>query len=407
MGLEEAAKLAAFLSDTLTSFVPEINSLLQAVKSTTAVTTPVLDSGVLPARHRGGMPKALAVALIIGVALMEILAMFAGMWHEQWPAIFLLLLILAIAIHEFGHLMAGWAVGFCFNSIQVGPFLLETWYDVLRARISTDLMFLGHAGMYANNVRRLRARSLIYIAGGPAANIATVIFVVVLSHLVPSNPNSSFETVVGQLGGISLMLAMVSLVPITSTDGALIEMLLSSPFTARRFLATMALGSQFKRGLRARDWKQSWVRAAINIPDKSRNDFYANWMAYLVANDRKESELAAQRLERCLELSPLLPSLLRDLVAQEAAVFSAWFRMDSNLAEKWLLQVKRFHSLGPVVQARTEVALYCARCDFQSAIAAWERAFDLVQKLPEKSENSALKESWLEWRTEFEEWPRR
>lgn len=385
------------------TFVPEMNSVLHAVESTTADTTPILDSGVLPARHRGGIPKALAAGLVIGVALMEALTMLGGMWRENWPAIFLILLVLAIAIHEFGHLIAGWAVGFCFDSIHVGPFSLENWYGVLRARISTDITFLGYAAMFADNVRKLRRRCLIYFAAGPASNTATFIIVVVVSHLVPSNPNSGFETALRQLAAISLVLAMISLVPITSTDGALIEMLLSSPFESRRFLSTMALGSQFNQGRRPRDWKQTWVRAATSIPDKSTGEFYANWMAYLVANDRKQSDFAAQHLERCLELAPLLTSSLRDLVAQEAAVFTAWFRTDSNLAERWLRQVKILRSLGPVLKARTEVALHCARHEFDKAIRTWDRGFDLVQKLPTTPANRALLESLIEWRTEIKE----
>jgi len=340
---------------------------------------------------------------MFGVALMEALAMLGGMWHENWPAVFLLLVIVAIGIHELGHLITGWAVGFSFNSIQIGPFVLENSYSVLRAHISTDIMFLGYAGMFANNVRRLRRRSPIYIAAGPAANIATFVIVVIISRLVPSTPTSGVATAVGEFAAISLVLAMISLLPITSTDGASIEMLLSSSFATRRFLSTMALGSQFNQGLRARDWRQTWIKAATRIPDKSVSDFYASWMAYLAANDRKQIDLAARYLERCLEATPFLNARWRDLVAQEAAVFSAWFRMDAGVAKQWLTQIQKQRAFMPILQARIEIALECAQGDFDRAIAAWDKGFGLIQTLPMKPSNESLKDSWLEWRTEIQE----
>ncbi|HEY6180985.1 MAG TPA: M50 family metallopeptidase [Terriglobales bacterium] len=366
--------------------------------------TPILDSGILPQRHRRGIrPKALGGALLIGVVLMEILALLGGLWHEHWPAIFLALFILAITIHEVGHLVAGWVVGFHFSSIQVGPLMLENEYGVLRSRLSFDMMAFGSAGMYANGVRKLRRRSIVYIAGGPAANLLTVVVVVLVSYLIPSTSSSGLATAAGQLAAISLLLAMISLVPITSNDGAIIEMLLFSPFSARRYISTVALGSQFNQGIRAGLWKQTWVKAATYIPDKSHNEFYASWMAYLFANDRKNGALAAQYLERCLEITPSLTTMFRDLVAQEAVVFISWFKTDPTLAEKWLLQVKQRRSLPQLLQVRIEVALHCSRRDFDSALGAWEKGCGLVDKTPVKPSNASLRESWLEWRSEIQE----
>jgi hypothetical protein len=379
-----------------------MNFLFQA-DTATPDTTPILDSGVLPPRSRGGTPKVLATGLVLGVTLMELLTLLGGMWYEQWPAVFLLLFILAITIHELGHLIAGWAVGFHFAYLQIGPVLLDKQYGVFRARFSIDMMALGYTGMYSDRVRKLRRRSLIYIAGGPGANLITVLIVVVVSNLFPSHSTSGVVTAAGQLGAISLLLAMVSLVPLSSNDGALIEMLLNSPFAARRFISTLALGAQYNQGLRARDWKQTWLRSAINIPDESVSDFYASWMAYLAANDRKDADLAAQYLEHCLRITPVLTRSLRHLVAQEASVFNAWFRVDPNLAQKWLLHVKQERFLLPFQEARIEVALKCARRDYESAMAEWEKGFGLVQALPINPSTTSLKESWLEWRLEIQE----
>lgn len=380
-----------------------MHSILLTDSAGANLTTPILDSGVLSPRRGGGTPKVLAVGLIVGVILMESLAFAGGMWHENGPAIFILLCILAIAIHELGHLIAGWAVGFHFACLQVGPLLLEKQYGVIRAQLLTDMMALGFAGMYPDKVRGLRRRMLVCIAGGPAANVITLLFVVVLSNLVSFDSTSRVATATGQLAAVSLLIAMLSLVPLSSSDGALIEMLLCSPLAARRFISTLALGAQYNQGVQPRDWKQTWIKTSTCIPDKSRSDFYASWMAYLSANDRKDADLAAQYLERCLQATPFLTTHFRDLVAQEAAVFSAWFRRNPDLAKKWLLQLKERRSFAPILQARIEVALKCAHGDYHGAMNEWEKGSSLIQKLPMTPSTRALKESWLEWRLEIEE----
>jgi hypothetical protein len=207
----------------------------------------------------------------------------------------------------------------------------------------------------------------------------------------------------GQLAAILLLFAMISLAPLTANDGDLLQMLFVSPLQARRLISTMALRAQFKQGVRPRNWKQTWVKAALSIPDSSSSEFCAVWMAYLSANDRREADLAAAHLEHCLELTPALPATLRDLVAQEAAVFSAWFRDDASIAEKWLLQLNKRQPLLPVLQARIDVALNCANRDFDGSIAAWERGFRQLEQMPMQPPTKSLKESWLEWRAEIEQ----
>jgi hypothetical protein len=111
------------------------------------------------------MAKVLATGLIVGVVLMEGLALLGGMWREQWAAILMPLFILAITIHELGHLVAGGAVGFQFSSIQVGPLALESQYGTLRTWISLDMIALGYVRMYADKARKLRRRLLILLCG--------------------------------------------------------------------------------------------------------------------------------------------------------------------------------------------------------------------------------------------------
>jgi len=90
-------------------------------------------------------------------------------------------------------------------------------------------------------------------------------------------------------------------------------------------------------------------------------------------------------------------------VAQEASVHAAWVMRDPRLADKWLAQVKSRPLLPPIVQARIEVALNCARSDFDKAAVAYEKGLKLFQKMPMKPHIRVMKESWVEWWAEIEQ----
>ena len=119
--------------------------------------------------------------------------------------------------------------------------------------MSFDMMTLGHAGMYADRVSKLRRRLLIFIGGGPMANVLTILVVILAGRLTLPGPDSPVGTAAGQFAAISLLLAMLSIFPQSSNDGGLLEMLLCNPLAARRFMSTSALAAQYNQGTRARD----------------------------------------------------------------------------------------------------------------------------------------------------------
>jgi hypothetical protein len=137
---------------------------------------------------------------------------------------------------------------------------------------------------------------------------------------------------------------------------------------ARRWLSIIALGSQQHKGKRVKERRQTWLKAASSLRDNSVDEFSGNWMAYVSANGRKDEARAARYLERCLELASLLRPSVRDLVAMEGAVFTSWFRNDAQLAVKWVAQIKKLDLIQRLQRIRLNVALGCARRDFDAAL---------------------------------------
>lgn len=320
---------------------------------------------------------------------------------------FLLVLVLAVIVHELAHLLAGWLMGFRFSWLQVGPLSLRIEHGVLKTRFRLEMTALGYAGMHVDRLLHLRRRILIYVAAGPAANLLSVpASVLALNYGFPHLANTWAATPVAQFAFISLVFGMLSLIPRQSalmSDGARIRMLLRSRDLSRRWLSIAAIGSLYTKGARAKNWKHTWLQSAVLVHDGSLDEFTGNWLAYLSANARKDVPEAGARLERCLELVPMLPISTRDLVAQEAAVFSAWFRNDAVLGEKWITQLPKPKLIPRLVRLRLNVALCCAHQDYDAADLSWQEGLVFIESSTSGSAREPLKESWLEWKDEIQE----
>jgi hypothetical protein len=372
--------------------------------------TPILDSGVLPARARRTTWRGLSIGFVLGLlwALM-VIKVVGGQFENLFPGLGVLLLLfaifLAITVHEIGHLSAGWVVGFRFSVIRIGPFSFSLEHGRLRVGIRREMSVLGYAGMHIDSVRRLHRRMLIYVAAGPIGNLLSVpATVLIVNYAFPRLGKSWAAVPAAEFAVISLMFVMMSLVPIQSgllSDGARIAMLLRSRDRSRRWLSIAAIGMASNSGTRAKDWRRTSLQRATSVHDNSTDTFTGNWLAYLSANDRKDAATAADYLEKCLDFSPRLPVSLRDLVAQEAAVYSAWFRNDGSLADKWLTQVRKPLQMQRLVRLRLDVALRCGHQDYAAAALSWQEGMTFIERATSGDSQRRLKESWLEWQEEI------
>src|SRR5580765_5307620 len=106
--------------------------------------TPILDSGALPARARRTTWRGLSIGFVFGLLWAIIVTkIVGGQFENLFPGLGVLCLLfaifLAITVHEIGHLIAGWAVGFRFSVIRIGPFSLSLEHGRLRVRIRREL----------------------------------------------------------------------------------------------------------------------------------------------------------------------------------------------------------------------------------------------------------------------------
>lgn len=217
---------------------------------------------------------------------------------------YLLSFVLTVIVHEVGHLLGGWIVGFRFSFISIGPFSLKLEYGKIKLRVVRAMPAAGYAGMHVDRVRRLRRRLLFFTIAGPLTNLLAAAGTAIVLDYFLSASRSWFYLPAQIFLGISLILGLSNLVPfrvgVLYTDGARIAMLLSSRLRSRRWMSIMVLANQNQKGVRSKYLRRTWLHAASSLPDGSVDDFAGSWMAYVSANDRKDAPSAALHLERCV-----------------------------------------------------------------------------------------------------------
>jgi hypothetical protein len=192
---------------------------------------------------------------------------------------------------------------------------------------------------------------------------------------------------------ISILLSVLDLLPLPVgsglfTDGFRIATLLRDRERTRRLLSICAIGAQRQKGKPPKKWKQTWLKAASSVRDDSVDDFQGNWLAYISCIARNEGGSGAVHLERCLQMTNSLKDAVRDLTALESAIFSARFRRDAPLAEKWLKQIVGPKLMQPLTKNRLDIAMRFARTDFEAALKArrWNSGTDASPCLRENSD---------------------
>jgi hypothetical protein len=293
--------------------------------------------------------------------------------------------LLAVGIHELGHLTAGLILRLRFLSIGIGPVLIKR--DSAKWAIAARQGFLdGVTTMSLDRICRVRTRLTIFIAAGPAAGLAVSVMGVICFRIAAERDHPALSLILACLVGYSVFFTIVSVIPAhyrrVANDGMRLKVLLCSKEGARQILATYALDMQYRNGIDQFSLNRRWAQVASTtgnvVVDPRHVAYTADWNAYQKAPSK---EYAAQRLETCLANSSFLSPENRDVLIAEAVIFTAWQRNDSAKAQIWFNRVVNPERLHPQIRLRAEVALNCAQGQFDAALKRLELGLENVQHL--------------------------
>ncbi|MGC2330062.1 MAG: M50 family metallopeptidase [Candidatus Acidiferrales bacterium] len=317
-------------------------------------------------------------------------------------------LFMLVTIHELGHVAAGFAVGFRFERIRIGPIIFTKTPDRLKFTFQKAYGFDGVAAMKVLRLRKLRRRLGIYVAAGPLANLLSAVCV---WAFLARQVLGAWQHPVGQFllifAALSVCMGIFNLIPFRRsngmfTDGARLLSLVTSRVNTRRWLCIVALKMELDSGVRPRDWKRTWIAHSCSVRDQSLDAMRAFWMAYVASLDRGDTEQAARHLENCLELFRIASPEFKKSLLMEAAIFQAWSRNDQQKAKLWALRSDVSSAIPPLSQLRFTTCMHWAARDYDKVALAWEEGCRQIETLPPSSQKDLLRDSWLEWKQEID-----
>lgn len=252
--------------------------------------------------------------------------------------------MLAVGIHEAGHLVAGAAVGFKPYVFIVGPLKLERTDGRWRIGFNRSISLSGglSAGI-PNHTERLRERLLVHVAGGPAASvIGGLIATGVLPALGPppgvrvSGPAAGAYFLVIALALISSLIAVIALVPGKksgySSDGAQILRFMKNSPDVDADVALLAVSLSSMGGRRPRDWDAALLARAMSRPPESGRGPIAQLLAHINALDRNDLAAARQYVDTAVAHIEQVPLMSRAGIFLQAAQFAAMYDGNAQAA---------------------------------------------------------------------------
>lgn len=257
-----------------------------------------------------------------------------------------------IIIHELGHLIAGWRVGYRFSIFSVGLFHVYKEADKLRVgwrRLPWQPpSFLGFTLFFVDDYTNFRRRMFWYILGGPLANALVVLVGALLYASMNGLPYVGYYFfqpliwiqgifVVGLFwGGLLLLLGSIYPSEWISTDGNKLLRLLQGGAILERFKAQVQVGSAVLAGVRPRDWDSAWIVPLTARKESSADTVNAHILAYRWALDRGDEQQAEHYLTVAVRSRQKVSPIERANILVEAAYFEMRYHANAQNADQWI-----------------------------------------------------------------------
>lgn len=287
---------------------------------------------------RTGEPMSATLRAILDQMWASTVEVFGGMF--VFFIALMALIWLETIVHEMGHLVAGWLVGFRFVMITVSRLKLRSTDKGLRLSLTDKAdVQSGSALMVPTTLDNLRARWLVMTAGGMAGN---VLLGCGFFGWMVFDPQGMWG-LLPFATGLSFVLGLINLLPLRvngyNSDGAYMKVLLQGGPRADRFCYLTMISGASRMGRRPNQWDHAWIEGILRPADGTMDDALANHVAFYWAMDVGQVEWADRYMARCIELVGTLPPHLQPAFYADAAFLRAYCFKDLAWARYFLGKV--------------------------------------------------------------------
>lgn len=300
-----------------------------------------------------------------------------------------------VAMHEGGHLLGGLIMGYRFKSIRVGAFQFDR-SSGLSLQGGLASAFSGVATVVPATSKGLVRSGIVFLSGGPCANIVSGILVLLLPY--PHGFASALFIVQSIANGLSDLLPYRNSLGVS--DGAFLWALFRHPPKAERWLSIMRLRADTADGVLPESLPAEFLDKATAVRDASADTVIANAFAFSNAFHQHRDIDASRFLETCLSYSGYAQVPLREALMSEAAVFQARRRHRADLAEQWLAEIPNAPRF-PWIRPRVEAAILEANGDVQGATVKVEECESAVAASASMPQREYLLRLFRRWKSEL------
>lgn len=322
---------------------------------------------------------------VAGGVLGFFLAKFAKTWfplHDTlgrlsaWDLLALpVLWLLAVGLHEAGHLAGGLSRGMRFLLFIAGPFGWVRTRDGIQFRWYFNLgTFGGIAAALPAPDRALKPQLLRLVAGGPLASLALAALAFAVAMANEGRPAAYLLI----FGALSAMVFLVTAAPFRAggfmSDGLqFLELSRNPALVERRVRLTSLMGTSLS-GVRPRDLDPDLLAQAQALAgDEPVYDVGVWFYSYGHALDRGDIAAAGAWLDRIETVLDRYPQGFRQAVTVELTLFEALHRRRPEVAQAWWSQ-SRGGVVDPSRRALAEAALAVLAGQTAAACSALDRA---------------------------------
>ena len=304
------------------------------------------------------------------------------------------LLFAVVVVHEIGHLVCGLCVGFRLMSVRFGPVRISPPFRV-SVKFDPKTGAAGFVSMIPGKSENLRSRAMIFILGGPVANLLAGFFILFLK--VGGPLASVFAT-------LSIFVGAANLVPFRRlaliSDGKRMLMLLKNAGQGERLLAILQLAAELRSGIEPENLSPDFIAKAIAVKDQSPDTPAGYAFAYAAAWYQDAPDKAAQLLETCLEYSQFSAPVMREALRSDAAIFQARKRNRVDLAEQWLSEIPP-KTVFPGQRLRAESAILEAQGNLEGALKKLDEVETALITIHDSYQRSVSLRFLQRWRREL------
>lgn len=319
--------------------------------------------------------------------------------------------LIAILIHELGHVIGGKLAGYTFIMLVVGPFKLVREQGRLRWYWNTTLNTFGGLTLMIPPVARSESHRMArYILGGPIAGFCLFVFSTLgialiqttQPHSAPVNYGAFFLVIVA---AIALATGVGTLIPYSTSgfasDGGQYLDLIRGGHRAELRLLMLTLSAYSFHGRRPREWDAPLVARLLELAEQRMDQVAvaAHHSAFYHYLDLGRTDSAGAELNRAMELKDAYPAELQPGLWLELAYFQARYRRDPEGAAE-SLQKGTGGFVEAHTRARAEAAVALIKGDLQGAMTAIDLALSRIDRSMDPGGAIAEKDWLLEMRAQ-------